>query len=62
MLGAVIIVVLIVIVMPVGVAMSGAAGAALLGWLLGRHSDLDNVGPDGTPNEHLETAESNPWE
>ncbi len=61
MAGAVVIVVLLVVVMPVGVAMSGAAGAGLLGWLLGRDRDLDNVDSSGEPNEYLTISDSNPW-
>jgi len=62
MAGAIIIVVLLVVVMPIGVVTSGAAGAGLLGWLLGRDRDLDNLGDDGQPNEYLQMSEANPWE
>jgi len=61
MLGAIIIIVLLVVAMPVGVAMSGAAGAGLLGWLVGRDRDLHSVDADGEPDEHLRLANSNPW-
>ncbi len=62
MLGAIVIVVLLVVVMPVGVAMSGAVGAGLLGWLIGRDRDLDSVDSEGRPDEHLRLANSNPWD
>jgi len=61
MLGAIIIIVLLVVAMPVGVAMSGAIGAGLLGWLVGRDRDLDSVNADGEPDEHLRLSDSNPW-
>ncbi len=61
MVGAIILIVVLVVAMPVGVAASGAAGAGLLGWLMGRDRDLDNLDDEGQPNEHLQIADSNPW-
>ncbi len=62
MVGAIVIIVALVVLMPVGVVMSGAAGAGLLGWLLGRDRDLDNLDDAGEPNEYLQIADSNPWQ
>jgi len=62
MAGAIILVVLLVVVAPIGVVTSGAVGAALLGWLVGRDRDLDNRDHDGQPNEHLRLADFNPWD
>jgi hypothetical protein len=39
MLGAIALAVVIVVLIPVGVIMSGAAGAALLGWALKADAD-----------------------
>lgn len=60
-LGAILIVVLLVVVMPVGVLMSMAALAGALGALIGRDRDLDNVTEDGEPNEYLALSETNPY-
>ena len=60
-LGAVVIVVLLVVAMPVAVLMSMAALAGLLGGLIGRASDLDNVDEDGEPNEYLALSRTNPY-
>ncbi|MDE0067266.1 MAG: hypothetical protein OXN44_10405 [Acidimicrobiaceae bacterium] len=60
-LGAIAIVVLLVVVMPVGVLMSMAALAGALGTLIGRDRDLDNVTEDGEPNEYLALSETNPY-
>ena len=60
-LGAVVIVVLLLVVMPVAVLMSMAALAGLLGGLIGRDRDLDNLNDDGEPNEHLALSETNPY-
>ncbi len=60
-LGAVVIVVLLVGAMPVAVLMSMAALAGLLGGLIGRASDLDNVDEDGEPNEYLALSRTNPY-
>lgn len=59
--GAVVIVVLLVVVMPVAVLMSMAALAGVLGGLIGRASDLDNVDDDGEPNEYLALSRTNPY-
>ena len=56
------ILVLVVIVMPVGILMSGAAGAAVLGGLLKRDRDADNLDDDGNPNEYLQLSETKPTE
>ena len=58
--GAIIVVVVLVIVMPVGILMSMAGLAGLLGALVGRDRDLDNVTDDGEPNEYLVLSEANP--
>ena len=60
--GAVIIVVVLVIVMPVGILMSMTALAAVLGGLVGRDRDLDNLTDDGEPNEYRVLADANPYE
>lgn len=59
--GAIIFVVLLVIVMPVGILMSMVGLAAGLGGLVGRDRDLDNVGDDGEPNEYLALSDANPY-
>ena len=58
MAGAIAIVVVLVIVMPVAILMSGAAGAAVLGRLLKNDRDADNLDDDGNPNEYLRLSES----
>lgn len=60
--GAIIIVIALVIVMPVGILMSMVGLAAALGTLVGRDRDLDNVTEDGEPNEYLALSDSNPYE
>ncbi len=55
-------VVVLVIVMPVGMLMSMAGLAAVLGGLVGRDRDLDNVTEDGEPNEYLKLSDSNPYQ
>ena len=62
MAGAIIIVVLLVVVMPVGILMSMSLLAGGLGALVGRDRDLDNVTDDGEPNEYLALSDSNPYE
>ena len=59
--GVVVIVLLLVLVMPVGVLLSMAVLAGVIGALIGHQSDLDNVTQDGEPNEYLELSESNPY-
>ncbi|MCY4456400.1 MAG: hypothetical protein OXB90_00445 [Acidimicrobiaceae bacterium] len=59
--GVVVMVLLLVLVMPVGVLLSMAVLAGVIGALIGRQSDLDNVTQDGEPNEYLELSESNPY-
>lgn len=59
--GAVVIVVLLVVVMPVAVLMSMAVLAGVLGTLIGRGSDLNNLTEDGEPNEHLQLSQTNPY-
>lgn len=59
--GAIIFVVVLVIVMPVGILMSMVGLAGVLGGLVGRDRDLDNVGDDGEPNEYLTLSDSNPY-
>ena len=60
-LGAALIVVL-AIVMPVGILMSMAGLAGVIGSLIGRNSDLDNVTDDGDPNEYLQLSDANPYD
>ena len=56
MLGAVLMILLLVVVMPVGILLSGAVVAALLGGLLKRDVDDTHQG-----SELLDLSESNPW-
>ena len=60
--GAIIMVVMLVIVMPVGILMSMVVLAGTLGGLVGRDRDLDNVTEDGEPNEYLTLSDSNPYQ
>jgi len=46
MLGAAIIVVVLVVAIPVAVLMSGAAGAAILGWLVKTDVDATHEGSE----------------
>jgi hypothetical protein len=56
MAGVVVMIIVLVIVIPVGVLVSGAAGAAFLGRLLKRGVDTDHEG-----SELLEVSDANPW-
>ena len=56
MAGAVIMIVVLVVVMPVGILMSGALGAFALGNLLKRDADVRHEG-----SELLEVSEANPY-
>ena len=56
MIGAVLMILLLVVVMPVGILMSGALAAALLGGLLKK--DVDNA-HEGA--ELLGLSETDPW-
>lgn len=52
MLGAAIIVLVLLVVIPVGVLMSGGLGAAVIGWVLrsdveSRHEDSEMLGLNG---------------
>ena len=58
--GTIIFIVVLVIVMPVGILMSMAGLAGVIGSLIGRNSDLDNVTDDGDPNEYLQLSDSGP--
>ena len=60
--GAIIFVVILVVVMPVGILMSMVGLAAVLGGLVGRDRDLDNVDDEGNPNEYRALADANPYE
>lgn len=60
-IGAIIMVVVLVVVMPVGILMSMLALAGTLGGLIGRDRDLDNVTEAGEPNEHLALSDANPY-
>lgn len=61
MTGAIIFVVILVVVIPVSVLMSGAVLSAILGGLLKTDRDIANRNDDGEPNEHLVLAQANPW-
>ncbi len=61
MAGAIVIVVLLVVVFPVGMLMSMSLLAGGLGSFVGRDRDLDNVTDDGEPNEYLALSDANPW-
>ena len=61
-LGAIIVVIVLVIVMPVGILVSMTGLAAALGGLIGRDRDLANVTDDGEPNEYLALADTNPYD
>ena len=52
----------LVIVLPVSVLMSMAGLAGVIGGLIGRNSDLDNVTDDGDPNEYLQLSDANPYD
>ncbi|MBQ89929.1 MAG: hypothetical protein CL441_00690 [Acidimicrobiaceae bacterium] len=56
MAGAVIMIVVLVVVMPVGILMSGAIGASVLGRLLKGDADARHEG-----SELLEVSEANPY-
>ncbi|MDG2428794.1 MAG: hypothetical protein P8M16_10280 [Acidimicrobiales bacterium] len=56
MLGAVLMILLLVVVMPVGILMSGALAAALLGGLLKK--DVDNT---YAGSELLDLSETDPY-
>ncbi len=56
MLGAVLMIILLVVVMPVGILVSGAVVASLLGGLLKRDVDAAHEG-----SELLEVSETNPY-
>jgi hypothetical protein len=60
MAGAIVIIVVLVIVIPVGFLMSMGVLAGVIGGLVGRDRDLDNRTDDGEPNEYLALAERNP--
>ena len=59
--GTIIFIVVLVIVMPVGILMSMAGLAGVIGSLIGRNSALDNVTDDGAPNEYLQLSDANPY-
>lgn len=59
--GAIIFVVVLVIVMPVGILMSMVGLAGVLGGLVGRDRDLDNLTDEGVPNEYLALSDANPY-
>ncbi|MBQ88223.1 MAG: hypothetical protein CL433_05210 [Acidimicrobiaceae bacterium] len=60
--GTIIFIVVLVIVMPVGILMSMAGLAGVIGSLIGRNSDLDNVTEDGDPNEYLQLSDASPYD
>ena len=59
--GAIIMVIVLVFVMPVGILMSMVGLAAVLGGLVGRDRDLANVDENGEPNEHRALSDANPY-
>ena len=56
MIGAVLMILLLVVVMPVGILMSGALAAALLGGILKKDVDAAHDG-----SELLALSETEPW-
>ena len=56
MIGAVLMVLLLVVVIPVGILMSGALAAALLGGILKKDADTTHDG-----SELLALSETDPW-
>lgn len=56
MIGAVLMILLLVVVMPVGILMSGALAAALLGGILKKDADTTHDG-----SELLALSEIDPW-
>jgi len=56
MIGAVLMILLLVVVMPVGILMSGAFAAALLGGILKKDVDAAHDG-----SELLALSETDPW-
>ncbi|MDG1877872.1 MAG: hypothetical protein P8I99_10750 [Acidimicrobiales bacterium] len=60
--GTIIFIVFLLVIMPVGVLMSMAPLAGILGALLGRNSDKENTTEDGEPNEYLALSELNPYD
>ena len=56
MIGAVVMILLLVVVMPVGILMRGALAAALLGGILKKDVDTAHDG-----SELLELSETDPW-
>ena len=60
--GTIIFIVVLVIVMPVGILMSMAGLAGVIGSLIGRNSELDNVTEDGDPNEYLQLSDASPYD
>tara|TARA_B110000438_G_scaffold295150_1_gene337694 strand:- start:994 stop:1170 length:177 start_codon:yes stop_codon:yes gene_type:complete len=55
--GAVIMIIILVVIMPIGILMSGALAAALIGGLIKKDVDVSHK-----DSELLEVSESNPWE
>ena len=55
--GAIFMIILLVVIMPIGILMSGAVAAALLGGLLKRDVDAAHEG-----SELLDLSDSNPWD
>ena len=60
--GTIIFIVVLVIVMPVGILMSMAGLAGVIGSLIGRNSELDNVTEVGDPNEYLQLSDASPYD
>ena len=60
--GTVIFIVVLLVIMPVGVLMSMVPLAGILGSLIGRNSDKENMTDDGEPNEYLTLSDSDPYD
>ena len=58
MAGAIGMVIILVVVFPVAVLMTGAIGAAILGGAVKSDSDANNRDDDGSPNQYLTISET----
>ena len=58
MAGAIVMVIVLVVVFPVAVLMTGAIGAAILGGSVKSDSDANNTDDAGAPNEYLAISET----
>lgn len=60
-LGTGVFIIVLLVFLPVGVLVSMAGLAGVLGGLLGRDRDLANRNEDGEPNEYLVLSDANPY-